>query len=124
MDITIGARNEFSKRFNFVRGADGDVSFDDTEAHAVITTCCEVKGTYWVDPSHGSRLSLLRSLTSRTPSQAEAETLDALQSLEADNSITGVAVVAAADRSNGRLSLDVSWTTPSGAPGGPLAVEA
>jgi phage gp46-like protein len=116
LDISIGNRNEYSKRFNFVRGADGDVAFDDTEAHAVITT-------YWFDPNHGSKLARLRSLTSRTPSQAEAEALDALLPLQADNSITAVAAVAAADRSNGRLSLDVSWTTPSGTPGGPLAVE-
>ncbi len=123
MDITIGARNQNTKRFNFVRASDGDVSFDNTEAHAVITSCCEVRGTYWVDSRHGSNLSLLRSLTERTPSQAQAETFDALDSLVRDNSIVTPVVDSAADLPNGRLSVDVSWTTPSGTPGGPLGVE-
>jgi len=123
MDITIGNRNENSKRFNFVRGADGDVSFDDTEAHAVVTTIIEVRKTYWVDANHGTNLSRLRNLTTRTPSQAEAEALDGLVALEQDNAIVDASAVASADRSNGRLALAVSWTTPSGTPGGPLAVE-
>jgi phage gp46-like protein len=72
MDITLGNRNEYSKRFNFVRGDDGDVSFDDSEAHAVMTSVVERKRSYWADATHGSELFELRNLTSRTPSQAEA----------------------------------------------------
>ena len=123
MDITIGNRSAQTNRFNFVKGQDGDVSFDDTEAHAVITSVCEKKGTYWFDSTHGSNLANLRSLTSRTPSQAEAETLDSTDSLIRDKSVATVSATAAAIRSSGRLALEVSWTTPSGSIGGPISVE-
>ena len=116
MDITIGNRNELSKRFNFVRGADGDVSFDDTEAHAVITSVIEHRRSYWVDPNHGSELFTLKNLSSRTPSQAEAMTIDSVAQLEADSVIVNPQATAAAVRSLGRLTIDLSWTTPSGAP--------
>lgn len=123
MDLSIGNRNQYNGRFNFVRGADGDVAFDDTEAHAVISSVEEVRGSYWADATHGSGLLLLRSLTSRTPSQAEADALDALDPLERANAIENVSATATADRRNGRLNLEVSWSTPSGIDPEPVTVE-
>jgi phage gp46-like protein len=120
MDITLGARNEYTKRFNFVRGDDGDVAFDETEAHAVMTSVIERKRSYWADPTHGSELFDLRNLTSRTPSQAEAMVLDALSSLEQANAITNIVAVARV-QAFGQLAVDVTWNTPSGMPGSATA---
>lgn len=113
MDISIGNRSEATGRFNFVRGEDGDVQFDDTEAHAVITSVIEEKETWWADPTHGTNLRRLRSLTSRTPSQAEAEALDGLQPLIDDGAIEAVQADATATVGQAnRLDLTVSWSTP------------
>jgi phage gp46-like protein len=120
VDITLGNRNGYTQRFNFVRGDDGDVSFDDTEAHAVMTSVIERKRSYWADPSHGSELFDLRNLTSRTPSQAESMVLDALSSLEQSNAITNVVAVARV-LSFGQLTVDITWNTPTGLPGSATA---
>lgn len=114
-DLTLGARSDETGRFNFVRGADGDVSFDETGAHEVMTSIIERKGTNPFDRSHGSRLWKLRSLTSRTPSQAEAEALDATKSLEDAEEIQAVEAFAEADpRAGNRLQLEVSWKPGTG----------
>lgn len=119
-DITLGNRSEATGRYNFVLGADGDVSFDDTEAHAVMTSVIEHKGKYWADASHGSDLYLLKSITSKTPSQAVALTHDGLQPLEdakmidAASTTVNAAVVRGAA---GRVDIDIGWTTPVGARG-------
>jgi len=119
MDITLGARDANSGRFNFVwtDGPDSDVSFDDTEAHAVVTSAIEEKGTAWWDENHGSDLRKMRNITSRTPSEAEATVLAAEQPLEQDGSILNVKATATREGLN-RLDVEVSWTTPSGAPQG------
>lgn len=118
MDITLGNRSEASKRFNFVRGADGDVSFDDTCAHEVMTALMEDRSTYVFDPNHGSEISTLANLTSRTPSQADAMGYDALRPLEKDNVITKAQVISERERilgqPTGRLLIKAKWTTPSG----------
>jgi phage gp46-like protein len=115
MDITLGNQNAANGCFNFVRGADGDVQFDDTEAHAMMTSVIERKGSYWADRSHGSDLYKLRSLTSRTPSQAVAEALAATQALEDAFLVQLVQAEAAVDkRAHNRLKLDVSWKNGSG----------
>lgn len=114
-DITLGARSEETGRFNFVRGSDGDVSFDETGAHEVMTSVIERKGTNPFDRTHGSRLYRLRSLTSRTPSQAEAEALDATSPSEAAEEIQQVEASAEADpRAGNRLQLTVSWKPGTG----------
>lgn len=115
MDISLGNQNATSGCFNFVRGADGDVQFDDTEAHAVMTSVIERKNSYWADRSHGSNLYKLRSLTTRTPSQAVAEALDAVQSLEDTFAIQQARAEAAVAKGKlNRLNLDVSWKNGSG----------
>jgi len=113
-DIALGEPSADTGRFNFVRGADGDVDFDATEAHAVVTSVLEERGGYWADPSHGSDLHRLKNLTTRTPSQAEAMVREALGPLESEQLIAGVAVSAAAARRRGRLGIDLNWTTPGG----------
>jgi len=108
MDITMGNRSESSGRFNFVRGADGDVSFDDTETHAVMTSVIEQKRGYWANREHGTGLRQVKSLTRRTPSQVEAE---ALQGMESVREIRDDKANAIVERSNvGRLKLRLSWT--------------
>jgi phage gp46-like protein len=121
LDITMGSRSAKTGRFNFVRGADGDVSFDETNAHAVVTSATERRASWWADAEHGSKLRELRNIRSATPSQAEAATLQSLAGLEANNEIEGVEVKATSERSagqpTGRLSVDIKWTTPSGESG-------
>lgn len=121
LDITIGARSEATGRFNFVRGADGDVSFDGTQAHAVVTSATEALGSWWANPDHGCQLRQLRSITSTTPSQAESMTFASLDSLERDGSIVNVTVEASVSRAPGqpigRLKRRIRWSTPSGSGG-------
>ena len=112
MDITIGNRSQATGRFNFVRGEDGDVAFDETEAHAVMTSVIEKRGSYWADPEHGSDLFTLKNLTTRTPSQAEAMALEAVLPLEEANAISNVAARARAVRDTGRLELELAWQAP------------
>ncbi len=117
-DITLGNQSAATGRYNFVTSEiDGDVSFDDTEAHAVMTSIIEHRDSYAFDTNHGSKLYTLRNATSRTPSQAEAMTLDGLQSLQDDNTISaGTRVSASMSRRDGinRLDVEVNWTTPAG----------
>jgi hypothetical protein len=112
MDITIGNRSDATGRWNFVEGADGDVSFDETEAHAVVTSILEHRKSYWADANHGSDLHTLKSLTSRTPSQAEAMVREALTQLEQQNRIVVAKIAAKKDLNTGRLYVNVAWTTP------------
>lgn len=114
MDITIGARSELTGRFNFVWTEDNDVSFDDTEAHEVVTSVIEKRRSYWADRNHGSDLRTLRSLTTRTPSQAEQTALAALDTAIQARRIVRVVAAAAAQRARGRLRLDLRWSTPGG----------
>lgn len=115
LDITLGNRNNSNGCFNFVLGADGDVSFDETGAHGVVTSVLEHKNSYPFDRTHGTKLYLFRSLTSRTPSQAEAEALDGMKPMEDADEIQNSDALAAADsRALGRLLLDVSWKSGAG----------
>lgn len=115
MDIALldSARNAVTGRWGFARGADGDVAFDDTEAHAVVTSALEDLGAYWADPGHGSRLHALRNLTSRTPSQAEAMVRQAEQPLVQEGVISSFKTDASAELRSGRLRIELDWSTPS-----------
>lgn len=120
-DITLGNRSEATGRYNFVVGDDGDVEFDDKEAHAVMTSVIEHRGSYSADKTHGSDLFTLKSLTSRTPSQAAAMALEGLQSIEADNTIAAGTKVSAQRNLDGsglgRLDIEIDWKTPTGSSG-------
>jgi phage gp46-like protein len=117
VDITLGPRRS-NGRFGFVKTADGDVQFDDTQAHAVVTSAVEQQGSWVFDPTHGSKLYTLRSLTAKTPSQAEAMVLEAEAPLEQDNAVVGVTASAKAElnqgQRTGRLDVQIKWTTPGG----------
>lgn len=117
VDITLGNRNQLTKRFNFVKGPDGDVKFDDTQAHAVMTSVMEHLRGYWADPTHGGELHTLKTRSSRTPSQAEAFTDASLQSLQQDGSISEVvtnAKVSSAQTGISILNVTTGWKTPTG----------
>jgi len=118
MDIALTNYNQLTGRYNFARGPDGDVAFDTTRAHSVMTSIIERKSSYPFDGNHGSDLYKLRSLTSKTPSQAEAVALDALQELEREREIVNTSATSRARKMSGivRLELDVGWSTPGGVP--------
>jgi hypothetical protein len=115
-DIALGNKGA-TGRFGFVRDpVTHDVVFDDTEAHAVVTASVEERGSWAFDPTHGSDLHELVSVTSRTPSQAEAMESDALDALVRQNVIEADPAISATVRRGdaNSLELDVAWTTPGG----------
>lgn len=115
MDITLGQRDDNTGRFNFVIDPiTRDVSFDDTEAHAVMTSAAEDLGSYWADETHGSELSQISNITAATASQAEAAVLAAELQLEQQNKIANVVATASTGNHNGLgvLGVDLSWTVP------------
>lgn len=118
MDIALGARSQLTGRFNFVKDPlTGDVSFDDTEAHAVMTSAMEDLQGYWADSTHGNEVHELENLSARTPSQARAMTLASLDPLARQNRITNVDVEAERNTETnglGRLDVNLRWTTPGG----------
>lgn len=116
MDITLGERDQITGRFNFVLGDDGDVSFDNTEAHAVVTSVAERRGSYWADPNHGSELYTLANITARAPSLAEAFAKSGVQSLVNDGVISGVSATASVKTPGAlnNLNIKLAWTTPGG----------
>lgn len=120
-DITLGERSAATGRFNFVRDPrTGDVQFDETETHAVMTAAMEPRGGYWADPDHGSLMHQIKNLTSRAPSQAQAAVIDSLQFLERAGRIRNVQVVPSSGRTStggGWLGVDITWTTPDGKAG-------
>lgn len=117
LDISLTNYNQQNGKYNFARGPDGDVAFDTTQAHSVMTSVIEKRNTYPFDRNHGSNLYQLRSATSKTPSQASALALDALLELERDREIVAPQATASFAKFSGisRLKLDVSWETPGGA---------
>jgi phage gp46-like protein len=130
LDLALTNYNARTCRYNFARGANGDVAFDQTQAFAVMSSCLCKRNGYWADANFGSDLDTLRNMTSRTPSQAQAMTADAVQPLVDQKLITGVQVGAVAAASSGaigasgnpaagnQLDVDLNWATPGGGPGG------
>jgi len=118
LDIALGERNPVNGRFGFKWDSIGDVEFDDTEAHSVMSLLVEQRARYWAASStHGSNLYKIQSLTSLTPSRAEADALEALQPLIAAKRIKDVRAEAQVRRGSNRLVLNVYWATPGGNPG-------
>ena len=102
--------------YNFA-WAFGDPTFDDTEAHRVISLLVEHRPSprhpgYWADETgrRGSLLYTLQTLTSATPSQAEAYAADALDWAVADNAITYERSGIQARRKGTGLALSVAYT--------------
>lgn len=119
LDIALTNYNEVTERYNFSTDESGDVAFDGTQAFAVMSSALCRRGGYWADTTHGSLLATLRNLTSRTPSQAEAMTLDALAPLQNAplNLVDAVSVTSSVEPNSNRLDVDVEWTVPGGAGG-------
>lgn len=113
-DISMGNISAETGRFNFVIGPDGDVSFDTTGAHAVLTSGIERRQSWWADETHGSDLFNLKSLTIDSRSQAEAMTMAAEQPLVDAGIIDNPEAHATSDRNLGRLAVNFSWNSPSG----------
>lgn len=110
-------RDAASGRFNFAWGPGGDVSFDDSEEHAVLSCLLEHRAEWWADTdgTHGSELHTLKDMRRSTPSQAEAFAAQALQPLFDRHLIQDIAARASRAPSGG-LRVDVSWETPGGRP--------
>jgi phage gp46-like protein len=113
-DVALGPSPSRVGRFGFVFGPDHDVTFDDTRAHSVVASVVDHRLGYWADPTEGSDLFRLRSLSSRAPSQAEAAAVDGLSTMVRAGDVQGVAVAARAFPQSGKLSLDVTWKSPDG----------
>lgn len=100
--------------------AGGDVSFDETQAFAVLTSVACRRRQYWANAEHGTDLSLLRTMTrntpSPTPSQAQAMALAGVAALvEANLIVNPQASAAAIDGPMGarsRLGLNLAWSIP------------
>ena len=124
-DISLGNRSRYTQRFNFVKDpVTGDVSFDETQAHAVMNSVMSQQGRYWADSQHGSKLFELKDIVAATPSQAEAAVLDGVQSLQQQNLINTPSAVARTDISAGigQLYVDFNYKTPRG-PGKPQVIK-
>lgn len=117
LDLALTNRDARTGRYNFARAANGDVAFDSTQAYAVMTAVECRRNAYWADRTIGSLLFLLRNLTSKTPSDAEASIQDALLPLVVLHMIAAnpraVANPGRGAASNA-LFADVYWALPSG----------
>ncbi len=110
-------RDPASGRCNFAWDESGDVVFDGSEEHAVLSVLLEHLAAWWADTNgtHGSQLHTLKEMRRATPSQAEAYAREALQPLVDQRRIQQV--TAQASRApGGGLRLDVAWQTPGGSP--------
>jgi phage gp46-like protein len=93
----------------------GDVVFDESEAHAVMSSLVEQRGKWWADPAgtHGSRLRTIRTITASTQSDAEAFAREALAKLVATDRISLKRVVVSIPRTgvSGRVEVAVYWAS-------------
>jgi phage gp46-like protein len=83
------ARNPNTGRFNF-QWKDGDVVFDSTCEHEVISRLVEKRAKWWADETgtHGSRLWTITHINASTRSEADAYAREALQPMIDANRIT------------------------------------
>lgn len=92
-------------------------TFDDTEAHTVLSLILEFQGKWWADTTgkRGSRLHLLRNDTRSTLSELIARVNEALAPAVADGRLRELAVTAERD-SPGRYGFHVRWRRRNGQP--------
>ena len=116
-DVSL-ARDPNTGGHNFVWDTTGDVVFDDTEQHAVMSCLVEHRARWWADTdgTHGSQLHTLRTLTRGTPSLAEAFAVESVQPLVAARRIVGFAARARANVQGQRFVFEVDWSVPGGKP--------
>jgi phage gp46-like protein len=103
---------------NFAWGPSGDVVFDDTEEHAIMSCLIEQRGRWWADTdgTHGSQLYTLRTLTRGTPSLAEAFANEAVQPLINARRIVSFTPRARVNVQGQRFLIEVDWTLPGNKP--------
>jgi phage gp46-like protein len=103
---------------NFAWDPSGDVVFDDTEAHAIMSCLVDQRARWWADTdgTHGSQLYTLRTLTRGTPSLAEAFANEAVQPLVNARRIVAFTPRARANFQGQRFLIDVDWSVPGNKP--------
>ena len=116
-DIAL-ARNPNTGGHNFVWDDSGEVVFDDTEQHAVMSCLVEQRGRWWADTTgtHGSQLYTLKTLTRSTPSMAEAFANEAVQPLLSEQQIVSFTSQAQANVQGQRFVLNVFWSVAGNKP--------
>ena len=96
----------------------GDVVFDNTEQHAVMSCLVEERARWWADAdgTHGSQLSTLRTLTRGTPSLAEAYANEGVQTLLDQKIISSFDAKAQANVQGQRFIVEAGWSVPGNKP--------
>jgi len=96
----------------------GDVVFDNTEQHAVMSCLVEERARWWADTAgtHGSQLYTLRTLTRGTPSLAEAYANEGAQTLIDQQIISGFTAEAQANIQGQRYIVEADWSVPGNKP--------
>lgn len=96
----------------------GDVTWDDTEQHAVMAALVEARGKWWADTlgTQGSQLHEVKTITVSTKSQVEAYAREALAGLVRLGRIElNKVVVTIPDRGRaGQIILAVYWASRGG----------
>jgi phage gp46-like protein len=103
---------------NFAWDDSGDVVFDDTQQHAVMSCLVEERAQWWADTdgTHGSQLYTLRTLTRRTPSLAEAYANEGVQTLLDQQLISRFSALAQSSLRSQRFIVEVDWSVPGSKP--------
>jgi phage gp46-like protein len=109
-DIAL-ARNAANARFNF-QWKNGDVVFDTTCEHEVMSRLVEQRAKWWADDNgdHGSRLHTIATLNAAVHSNAEAYAREALQPMTDRGAIVIARVqVTTSTISGARFQVDVFY---------------
>jgi phage gp46-like protein len=117
-DIAL-TRNPATGRFDFAFTASsgGDVAFDDTNEHRVLSLLLEHRDRWFAaKKGRGSRLYAIKHDRASTTSLLESSARDALKKATDEGWISDVSARAVKVRA-GRFSLFVQWKNPSAKPG-------
>jgi phage gp46-like protein len=125
-DIAVKQSPTGKLTFSFDSGADVEMASD--EQHAVVCQLLEHRTPsqagasddvgWWADTdgTNGSELHTLRTLTSTTPSRAEALSQAALDDLANEGRISSPRASARRAEISGRLTVQAQYTTPGAGP--------
>ena len=112
-------RNTDSGKYDLQWDATGNVIFDNSRSHAVLSVLYETKGQYWADTTgqRGSYLSLVKEDRVSAPSKLVGYAQDALQFLVDGHTITApkgqaAPIVGATRVRPGRIDLSITYSTP------------
>lgn len=108
------SRNVTNGKMEIAWGSDGDVVWDDTEQHAVMSALVIARAKWWADTQGtlGSQLDEVRTITASTKSDVEAYAREALAELVKAGRITvqNVVVNLPSIGQAGRIELAVYWS--------------